>query len=152
MRNPPWFSRRYPTLADLEAHAWDLRAVVMWGPCEVAGVVLVEPPGFSTVCLPEGLGPLAEIWQLAHELGHLRLHSGYTTPFAHDRQEAQASRWAARALIPASAIRRHQNASVDAFMAALSAHHEHLPLHDCPERRLAAEIALTRLGAVEEVE
>lgn len=151
MQNPSWFSRRYPTLADLEAHAWDFRAVVLRGPCEVAGVVLMEPPDFNVVCLPEGLGPLAEVWQLAHELGHLRLHAGYTTRFAHDRQEAQASRWAARALIPDSAIRRHQNASVDAFIAALSAHHEDLPLRDCPERRLAAEIALIRLGAVGEV-
>lgn len=151
MRNPSWFSRRYPTIADLEAFAWDLRAVVMRGPCDTAGIVLVESPGFSVICIPEGLGSLEEAWQIAHELGHLRLHSGYTTDFAHDRQEAQASLWAAMALIPAAAIRRHQNASVDAFIAALSAHHEEIPLMDCPQRRLAAEIALIRLGAVEEV-
>ena len=151
MRNPPWFSRRYPRLADLEAYAWELRAVVMWGPCEAAGIVLLEPPGFSVICLPEGLGPLEESWQLAHELGHLRFHAGYTTGYAHDRQEAQASRWAAQALIPAAAIRRHQNASVDAFIGAMSAHYEDIPFEDCPQRRLAAEIALIRLDAVEEV-
>jgi hypothetical protein len=151
MRNPSWFSRRYPDLSDLVGFAWEMRAVVVYGPIDEAGIVLMEPPAFTTICMPEGLGPLAQRWQLAHELGHLALHHGYTTPFAHDKQEAQACRWAARALIPAAAIRRHQNASVDAFIAALSAHHEEIPLVDCPQRRLAAEIALIRLGAVEEV-
>jgi hypothetical protein len=148
---PTWFSRRYPTYADLENLAWALGAVVEVGPCASAGIVFLEPPDFTTICLPEGLGPLTTMWQLAHELGHLTQHRGYTTAFAHDRQEAQASRWAARALIPGSAIRRHQNASVDAFIAALSAHYEEIPPVDCPQRRLAAEIAIIRLGAVEEV-
>jgi len=151
MKSPSWFTHRYPSLADLEAHAWLLGALVERGPCGEAGVVFVDPPGFTTICLPEGLGPLDEMWQLAHELGHLIQHHGYTTELAHDKQEAQACRWAARALIPESAIRRHRNASMDAFIAALSAHYEEIPLMDCPQRRLAAEIAIIRLGAVEEV-
>lgn len=121
------------------------------GPCGSAGLVLVEAPGFSVICLPEPLSPLEEAWYLAHELGHLVQHGGYTTDWAHDKQEAQASRWAACALIPEAAVRRHANASLDAFIAALSAHFEHLPLEDCPQRRLAAQIARIRLKAVEEV-
>ena len=151
MNNPGWFTRRYPNVADLEAHAWLLGALVERGACGAAGVVFVEPPGFTTICLPVGLGPLDETWQLAHELGHLMLHEGYISEWTYQKQEAQASRWAARALIPEAAIRRHQNASVDAFIAALSAHYEDIPLCDCPQRRLAAEIAMIRLGAVEEV-
>ena len=151
MRNPSWFSRRYPEIVDLEAHAWTLGAGVEYGPCSSAGIVFMKPPAFTVICIPKDLGPLATIWQLAHELGHLVLHEGYINDFSHDRQEAAASRWAARALIPEAAVRRYRNASLDAFIAALSAHYEHLPLHDCPQRRLAAVIATIRLKAVEEV-
>ena len=151
MRQPSWFSRQYPSIRDMEAFAWDLRALVQRGPCGSAGLVLVEEPGFNVICLPDGLSPLEEAWYLAHELGHLVQHSGYTSEWAHDKQEAQASRWAALALIPEAAVRRHKNASLDAFIAALSAHYEHLPLEDCPQRRLAAHIARIRLKAVEEV-
>jgi hypothetical protein len=121
------------------------------GPCREAGIVFMETPAFHVICLPEGLGHIEEMWQLAHELAHLVLHQGYTSPWTCDRQESQAFRWAARALIPEAAVRRHGNASVDAFIAALSAHYEDLPMHDCPERRLAAQIAIIRLRAVEEV-
>jgi hypothetical protein len=151
MRNPSWFSRRYPTLADFEALAWSLRTIIRRCDVSAAGVVFVTQPGFTTICLPAGLGHLEEMWQLAHELGHLVLHEGYISQWQHDRQEAAASKWAARALIPESAVRRHKNASLDAFIAALSAHYEDIPYEDCPQRRLAAEIAGIRLKAVEEV-
>ena len=151
MRTPAWFSLRYPCLFDLEAHAWSLGALVQRGACTDAGIVYVTPPGFHVICLPEDLGPLDEVWQLAHELGHLVLHEGYTSEWTYRRQEAQASRWAARALIPQAAIQRHCNASLDAFIGALSAHYEDIPLEDCPQRRMAAEIATIRLKAVEEV-
>ncbi len=61
------------------------------------------------------------------------------------KEENQAERWAACALIPESRIRAYGNASEDAMMAALSSHYEDLPLEDCPARRLAAKIARTRL-------
>lgn len=149
--SPTWYGRKYPSTQILEDHAWELGAVVMRGPCISAGIVYVEAPGTHVICLPESLSPLEEAWQLAHELGHLVLHQGYSSPWACDRQEAAAEKWAARALIPESAVRRHKNASQDAFMGALSAHYENLPLHDCPQRRLAARIATIRLKAVEEV-
>jgi len=151
MRNPSWFSRRYPTLLDLEEHAWALGAVVMRGAIPSAVIVFVPAPGFHVICLPMGLSQLEEVWQLAHELGHLVLHEGYGGEWARGRQEAAAMRWAAQALIPESAVRRHKNASQDSFIGALSAHYEDIPLHDCPQRRLAAEIATIRLKAVEEV-
>ena len=151
MKNPAWFSKRYPTVGDLEEHAWALGAVVVRGPCQAAGIVYVEAPGTHVICLPEGMSPLAEVWQLAHELGHLVLHRGYSSPWAHDRQEAAAGKWAAAALIPEAAVRRHRNASEDSFIAALSAHYEDIPLRDCHQRRLAATIAAIRLRAVEEV-
>ena len=103
------------------------------------------------IILPQSVGQLRLVWLMAHELGHLVLHGGYVSRWTHDRQEAAADRWAARALVPESAVRRHRNASVDAFIGALSSHYEDIPLYDCPERRLAAEIATIRLKAVEEV-
>jgi len=146
-----WFSRKYPTITDLEDLAWDRGAVVMRGPISHACIVYSPDPEDPTViCLPEGLGVLAECWQLAHEVGHLVLHAGYSSPWAYGRQEAAAMRWAAQALIPESAVRRHKNASLDAFIGALSAHFEDIPPQDCPERRLAAEIAHIRLKAVQE--
>lgn len=152
MRLPGWYGRRYPTLQDLEDHAWDLGAMVVRGPIYSACIVYSNDPEDCTViCLPAGLPPLEEHWQLAHELGHLTLHAGYTTPWAHGRQEAQADRWAARALIPQARVRAHANASVDAFVAALSAHYEEIPLEDCATRHLAGKIARVRLGLVEEV-
>lgn len=151
MRNPSWFSRRYPTLADLEAAAWDLNAVVVRGPISKACIVYSPDPEDPTViCLPAELGPLEEMWQLAHELAHLVMHAGYSSPWARGRQEAAADRWAARALIPETAVRRHKNACADAFIGALSAHYEDLPLQDCNARNLAAKIAQIRLSLVED--
>lgn len=151
MLTPTWFGRRYPRLADLEDFAWENRAVVELGPIPSGGLVLVAAPGFHTICLPAGLSPLDHIWQLAHELGHLVQHSGYTTAWAHDKQEAQANRWAARALIPEARVRAYKNACEDSFIAALSRHFEDIPLEDCPTRRLAGTIARYRLRALEEV-
>jgi hypothetical protein len=87
---------------------------------------------------------------MAHELGHLTLHGGYTSRWTHDRQEHQAHRWAARALIPEAAVQRYHNASVDAFVGALSKHYQDIPLRDCPERELAGTIARMRLLLVED--
>lgn len=95
-------------------------------------------------------GPLEKAWALAHELGHLIRHCGYINPWSRSRQENQAERWAACALIPASAIRHHRNACEDSFIAALSKHYEDLPLRDCPQRKLAATIARIRLGVLQE--
>jgi hypothetical protein len=148
---PKWFSSQYPSFADLESLAWDLGAVVSHGPIESAGIVFVKPPGFHVICLPEYLGKLDEMWQFAHEVGHLTLHRGYTTQWAHDRQEAAANRWAACALIPEERIQQYGNASLDAFIGALSAHYEDLPLENCEVRRLAAKIATIRLRALEVV-
>jgi len=150
--NPSWYGRRYPTEEDLAlaieaTGAAILHAEIGDGALFVAG----ESPIPPVVILPMRGGLLRISWLLAHELGHLTLHGGYTSRWTHDRQENQANAWAARALIPASSIKRHRNASLDAFIGALSSHYEHLPLVDCPQRRLAAEIATIRLKAVEEV-
>ena len=150
--NPNWYGRRYPTPEDLILAIETTGAVILYaeigdGALFVAG----EPPIPPVVILPVQGGVLLLSWLLAHELGHLTLHGGYTSRWTHDRQEHQANVWAARALIPDRSIREHKNASLDAFLAALSIHYEHLPLEDCSQRRLAAEIATIRLKAVEEV-
>ena len=152
MRNPSWFSHRYPTVDDLLVAIEGLGAVVLKAPIGT-GALFVAGEGHlpPAIILPKKVGQLRLVWLMAHELGHLVLHGGYVSRWTHDRQEAAADRWAARAMVPESAVRRHRNASVDAFIGALSSHYEDIPLYDCPERRLAAEIATIRLKAVEEV-
>jgi hypothetical protein len=148
---PSWFERKYPSCEDLE-QALEARGCRLTQ-AEIgdeALFVVGEGGDPHVVILPIVVGPLRRAWLLAHELGHLVQHSGYIGPWTHDRQEHQADAWAARALIPESAVRRHRNASVDAFVAALSRHYEDLPMIDCPERWLAGRIAKTRLNFLEE--
>ena len=148
---PPWYGRKYPKFEDLEAHA--LRRGALVGVGDVPGALFV-PPGCimrgapPLIMLPITSGPLERIWLLAHEVGHLLKHSGASLSTRAGKLEVQADRWAACALIPEVAVQRYQNASVDAFIGALSRHYEDLPLLDCPQRRLAAEIATIRLKAI----
>ena len=148
---PSWFGRKYPSLENLEdaleAHGCRIiRAEIG----EDALFVVGENGEPHVVILPFGAGPLRLAWLMAHELGHLLQHSGYIGPWAHDRQEHQAHRWAALALIPESAVQRYHNASLDAFVGALSKHYQDLPLRNCPERELAGMIARMRLSLVED--
>jgi hypothetical protein len=105
----------------------------------------------AVILLPLRAGLLERCWLLAHELGHLHLHAGPRGALLEGRDEAAADRWAARALIPQARVLAYANASLDAFIGALSAHYEDLPLEDCPARRLAGRIASIRLRAVREV-
>ena len=150
---PAWYGRRYPTWEDLETFAWELGASVMLGPISKGSYFSAQlDQGVPAVIgIPETQGPLARMWALAHELGHLVQHAGAKGSMFWQKDEAQANRWAARALIPQARIRHHQNASPDAFIGALSAHYEDLPLRDCPQRSLAARIAIIRLKTVGEV-
>lgn len=148
---PGWYGRRYPTLDDLEAWAADLGCTV--GETRLAHAAFIvgedgEPP---VILVPAVGGLLARAWSLAHELGHLSQHEGPKGELTWSRDEAQANRWAACALIPASAVRRYANASEDAFIAALWRHYEEFPLEPCPARRLAGRIARMRLNAIKEV-
>lgn len=149
--NPAWFGRRYPGWDDLLAFAESLGCLVARADIGEHGLFVAgedeEPP---VIIIPEHDG-LSSFWTLAHELGHLVQHVGPRGELLHDKDEAQADRWAARALIPRARVAHHRNASLDAFIGALSAHYEELPLEDCPARRLAARIAHIRLKAVEEV-
>lgn len=147
---PLWFGRRYPSLLDLEAFAEALGAGV--GEADIpSGLFLADVLGVPVILLPRGEVGLTRMWIFAHELGHLVQHSGPRGSHLYGKDEAQANRWAAQALIPDSAVRRHRNASLDAFIGALSAHYEHIPYKDCPQRRLAAEIAAHRLRGLEGV-
>lgn len=151
-RSIDWFGRRYPSIKDLEDAAWQLGCVVVRGP--VSNAFFIPPSAalpYGTIGIPDTHGPLETAWALAHEVGHALLHAGRLGPLQRDKQEAQADRWAARALIPRARVAHHRNASLDAFIGALSAHYEELPLEDCAARRLAARIAQIRLRAVEEV-
>jgi len=150
MTYPVWFGRRYPSLLDFEHYAESLGAGI--GEANIPfGVFLPDVLGVPVILIPRGSSGLERAWFLAHEIGHLVQHAGPRGELLHGKDEGQADKWAARALIPESAVRRHRNASLDAFIAALSRHYEDLPMHDCPQRRLAAKIANIRLKAVEEV-
>lgn len=142
---PSWYGLRYPTLEDLEAHAEHLGACVVWTRARCAAFDASGP----AIYIPKDTGPLKRAWNLAHELGHLVRHTGPKGRLLYSKGEAQADRWAVCALIPQSRINLHQNASPDAFIAALSAHFGDIPLEDCPERRLAARIARIRLKIME---
>lgn len=143
---PSWYGRRYPTFQDLAAFAEDLGAVVHLGTLPAAAFIPGEIP---VLLIPDQHGPLASAWFLAHELGHLVQHTGPKGELFWSKNESQASRWAACALIPAARIRAHENACIDAFVGALSAHFEDLPLRVCPARRLAGRIARIRLSCLE---
>lgn len=147
---PEWFGHQYPSRENLEDLAWALGGVVR--PCVVGCCYLPIPRDeFAVIGVPPGLGPLETIWILAHEVGHLLMHHGYISQWTTGRQENQAARWAAAALIPMARIQAHENASLDAFIGALSAHYEAIPLEACPLRELAAQIASHRLRALQEV-
>ena len=143
-----WYGRKYPSQDDLESAAWDLGAVVVYGAVPTA-FCCMHPEG-PIIGLPEDAGPLEKAWLLAHELGHLAQHSGPKNDLSYRKGESQADRWAARALIPEAAVRRYQNASLDAFIGALSKHYEDIPFKDCHQRKLAGVIAGIRLDALRE--
>lgn len=145
-----WFGHRYPKWRDLERHAEALGAVVVENGTPKAAFIADPSLGGPMIVIPKGLPPLERIWNLAHELGHLIQHTG-PLPRSRTKQEAQADRWGSCALIPEARIQAHGNASEDAFIAALSAHYQELPMHDCPERRLAAKIARIRLKTLEAI-
>lgn len=145
---PTWYGITYPTDELIKDFAWDLGAVVVNGP--ISHAVICWTGDDTVICIPDSLSPLESIWELAHEVAHLVLHRGYTSESERSRQEHQANRWAACALIPEARIRYHSNACEDAMIAALSAHYEDLPLVPCPQRRLAHQIATLRLNALKE--
>ena len=134
-----WFGKKYPQIEEMVASAYRLGALVTWAKIGQEAVffapdpVMNEPP---VIVLPLGVCPLRMP----------KLMSQRTR----DRQESQATRWAARALIPEAAVQRYRNASMDAFIGALSKHYEDIPLHNCPQRELAGFIAKVRLNILRE--
>ena len=143
-----WYGKRYPMLQDLEAFAESMGALVAYGVFPAA--FLPEGDGGPIIFIPSSANGLERIWLLAHEIGHLLRHSGQP-PYMKGKQEFAADVWAARALLPCERIQAHGNACPDAFIGAISAHYEDLPLIDCPARRLASQIAQIRLGSLEDV-
>lgn len=149
--NPAWFGRCYPSWDDLLDHAIGFGCLVGVADLGDQALFIVgEGSDPHVILLPASRG-LQSTWLLAHELGHLVQHAGPRGRMLQDKDESQADRWAARALIPESRILEHHNACTDALIAALSAHYEELPLHDCPSRRLAARIARIRLQTLQDV-
>lgn len=147
LSHPVWYGLNYPTWDDLESYAWRLGAVVVFGPISKGAYFPfdLEDGAPAVIGVPQGTGALAQIWTLAHELGHLAQHTGPKGELMWSKSEAQANHWAARAVIPEARIQAYHNASLDAFVGALSAHFEDLPLINCPPRRLAGRIAKIRL-------
>ena len=144
---PNWYGLRYPTLEDLEVYTEQLGAVVVWSRTRQAAFSPGTREEAPAIYLPRNADPLEKAWLLAHELGHLFHHAG-PNQIKWRRNEAEANRWAACALIPEERIQAYRNATIDAFVGALSAHFEDLPLTDCPARRLAGKIARIRLNAI----
>lgn len=148
----PWFGRKYPTPEDMERSLERLGCLITSAEIGDEALFIPGENGIPPVVItPVGVSELRRAWLLAHELGHLVQHAGPRGSLLRGKDEAQADRWASRALIPEAAVCRHRNASLDAFIAALSAHYEDIPMWDCPQRRLAATIAGIRLKALEVV-
>jgi hypothetical protein len=147
MINPTWFGHRYPKFSDLELLASALGVHVIYVDIPF-GLYLPNVNGVQIIELPERVGELEMIWSLAHELGHALQHSGPKGARSYGKEEAQANRWAAQALIPFDRIAAYGNACEDAMVAALSAHYEDLPYEDCPARELAGRIARIRLESL----
>ncbi|MCL1893949.1 MAG: ImmA/IrrE family metallo-endopeptidase [Holophagaceae bacterium] len=143
--NPEWYGQQYPTLDNLMDFGESLGAYTQFSKHIHTAVYIPETKTFSLILIPNQHGALATIWALAHEIGHLCQHGGPKGKLFWGKDEAQANRWAACALIPRTRIEYYNNASKDAFIASLSAHYEELPLHDCPARNLAHRIASIRL-------
>lgn len=145
---PSWYGARYPRTDDLEAAAEALGVQVLWAPVPTAAVMLDAAYAEPFILIPNDRSGLETAWLLAHELGHVVRHTGPKGHLSYDKDEAAANRWAACALIPEARIRRHANASLDAFIGALSAHYGPLLPEDSADRNLAAFIASVRLQAV----
>lgn len=151
LRQPAWYGRSYPSIEDMEEFAASMGAAVIKTRASVACYWPGDELHASGIFIPDRIGPLEGAWLLAHELGHLVQHAGPRGELLWAKDERTADRWAACALIPEAAVRRHQNACEDSFVAALSRHFEDLPPIDCPSRRLAGKIAAIRLKAFMEV-
>jgi Zn-dependent peptidase ImmA (M78 family) len=143
---PDWYGSRYPNLEDLVIFGESLGAGVRFGRLPAAAFAPSDPP---VLLVPAQHGPLNTAWTLAHEIGHLVQHTGPRGELLWSKDEHQANRWAACALIPEARIHMHHNACLDAFIGALSAHYEDIPLSACMTRRLAAKIAKIRMKHLE---
>ena len=150
IRHPGWFGLRYPSFDDLVEYATSLGC--RGGRADIGdnGLFIAGGPEPPVILLPLDKSPLRDMWILSHEIGHLVKHPcGPKGELTYSRDEWRANRWAACALIPESRIMLHQNACPDAFIGALSAHYEDLPLHNCPARKLAGMIAAYRIRSLE---
>jgi len=146
---PSWYGRSYPSETDLALFAESIGAWVTIARLPAAAFVPGPPDEAPVILIPGQHGPLTTVWRLAHEIGHLVQHSGPKGDLFWSKNEAQANRWAACALIPRARIDMHNNASADAFIAALSAHYEDIPPRNCHLRSLANRIAKFRLAALQ---
>ena len=145
---PAWWGELYPRWYDLERLAEDYGCLVIMSHGRVPGFFPGNEEAAPAIFIPVKAGTLDRFWYLAHELGHMILHLGPRGDMLYSKDEVQANIWAAGTLIPRARIHLYGNACEDAFIGALSAHYEDLPLEDCPARRLAARIASIRLHSL----
>ena len=141
---PAWYGKHYTSIDKLIDFAESLSAFVHFDHEAPDALYLPFKP-IPFIIIPAHYKPLEATWKLAHEIGHLLQHSGPKGKQYWSKEELQAEQWAAGALIPIKRIMEYNNASIDAFIASLSAHYEDLPLIDCPARELAHTIAKIRL-------
>ena len=146
--NPEWYGWKYPSEDDLVDFGDEKAALVIWYPGRVAAFLPETESEAAAIFVPQRGGNLSRCWVLAHELGHLVQHSGPRGEMLWGKDERQADRWAACAMIPEEAVVRYRNACVDSFIAALWAHYENFQFEDCPSRSLAGRIAGIRLACL----
>lgn len=71
------------------------------------GLVLPDEDGLPIICINQNLPPDRQRFNLAHELGHLIMHTNDYFPNSEDDYEGEANRFAAEFLMPQSDIQHY---------------------------------------------
>lgn len=145
----PWYGVRRASVIDLIAVAKSHEVQVVFHkdfdcPRMIWHETIPEP---WVITIPEQFGPLAQVWALAHEVGHLMLHDGPVDRDVYQMQEDEADRWGATALLPEMKIRNGAPPSVEECLRSLSANYQRIPASG-GLRRLACRISYARINAL----
>lgn len=149
-----WYGERCPTFEEMEAVALNLGVQVAIHPdFDVPRYLWDEHGDPWVICIPSQFGPLARLWALAHELGHIICHGDPPIDREqHRTQEAEADEWAACALIPGSVFEEGGTPTPHHLVYFLRKHYQAFTTQkDDRVRALAYRIAFTRMKAMEEV-
>lgn len=143
-----WYGLRCPTFEDLIRAAAQHEVQVVTHPdfdCPRLFLDLQPLPEPWVIAIPSQFGPLARLWALAHELGHLVLHDGPACRDAYRLQEDEADWWAAGALLPGGMIAGLGDPHADRFTLFLWDNYERFPHSFQGVHMLARRIAHARV-------